>query len=121
VHENLIRPDLVGPLLARVLGDARWQRPQAVVHGDFRPDNCIMARQMPPSVAAVLDWELATLRAGSMAGQEFGGLDAEVERIAGEGLAMLGKRADVDFSPSPAAQDLRARNDRHTITPEEGQ
>jgi hypothetical protein len=26
-----------------------------------------------------------------MAGQEFGDLDAEVERIAGEGLAMLGK------------------------------
>ena len=33
----------------------------------------------------------ARVRAGSMAGQEFGDLDAEVERIAGEGLAMLGK------------------------------
>jgi len=34
----------------------------------------------------------ARLRAGSMAGQEFGDLDAEVERIAGEGLAVLGNR-----------------------------
>ena len=153
----------------------------AVVHGDFRLDNCIMARQMPPSVAAVLDWELATLgdpladlglllfywrqndeakpvltpapsmlpgfpprsyladryalrtgadlsdltayvalahfkfaviaqgiaarvRAGSMAGQEFGDLDAEVERIAGEGLAVLGNR--------PVITSRRA-NDQH--------
>jgi hypothetical protein len=33
------------------------------------------------------------VRAGSMAGQEFGDLDAEVERIASEGLAMLGKKS----------------------------
>jgi hypothetical protein len=31
VHENLIRPDLVGPALARALGDSRWQRPQAAL------------------------------------------------------------------------------------------
>ena len=200
MHENLIRPDLVGPALARALRDSRWQRPQAalipksrnalpvdelahrlradpptgpsgaIVHGDFRLDNCLFARQMPPSVAAVLDWELATLRdpladlglllfywrqngeatpvltpaprmlpgfpprcyladryakrtgadlsdltayvalahfkfaviaqgiaarvrADSMAGQGFGDLDAEVERIAGEGLALLGKES----------------------------
>jgi hypothetical protein len=31
MHENLIRPDLVGPALARALGDSRWQRPQAAL------------------------------------------------------------------------------------------
>jgi aminoglycoside phosphotransferase (APT) family kinase protein len=138
----------------------------AIVHGDFRIDNCLLARQMPPAVAAVLDWELATLgepladlglllfywrqsgetkpvltpapsmlpgfpprsylaeryaertgadlsdlpawvalahfkaaaiaqgiaarvQAGSMAGQEFGDIGGEVDRIAAEGLALL--------------------------------
>jgi aminoglycoside phosphotransferase (APT) family kinase protein len=32
-----------------------------VVHGDFRLDNCLMARDDPSAVAAVLDWELSTL------------------------------------------------------------
>ena len=138
----------------------------AIVHGDFRIDNCLLARQMPPAVMAVLDWELATLgepladlglllfywrqageakpvltpaptmlpgfpprsylaeryarrtgadladlpayvalahfkcaviaqgiaarvQAGSMAGQEFGDISSEVERIAADGLALL--------------------------------
>jgi aminoglycoside phosphotransferase (APT) family kinase protein len=138
----------------------------AIVHGDFRIDNCLLARQMPPAVNAVLDWELATLgepladlglllfywrqsgetkpvltpapsmlagfpprsylaeryakrtgadlgglpawialahfkfaviaqgivarvRAGSMAGQEFGDIDGEIDRIAADGLALL--------------------------------
>ena len=138
----------------------------AIVHGDFRIDNCLMGKQMPPTVKAVLDWELATLgepladlglflfywrepgdhrpamtpsptmqpgfppraylaeryaertgadlsdlsswvalahfksaviaqgiaarvQAGSMAGQQFGDIGAEVDRIATEGLALL--------------------------------
>jgi len=138
----------------------------AIVHGDFRIDNCLLARQMPLAVKAVLDWELATLgepladlglflfywrepgevkpvltpaptmlpgfpprsylaeryakrtgadlselpawvalahfkaaviaqgiaarvQAGSMAGQEFGDIDGEVDRIAADGLALL--------------------------------
>jgi aminoglycoside phosphotransferase (APT) family kinase protein len=138
----------------------------AIVHGDFRIDNCLMGKQMPPTVKAVLDWELATLgepladlglflfywrepgdhkpamtpaptmlpgfppraylaeryaertgadlaglsswvalahfksaviaqgiaarvQAGSMAGQEFGDIGGEVDRIAAAGLALL--------------------------------
>jgi len=138
----------------------------AIVHGDYRIDNCLLSKQMPPSVKAVLDWELSTLgepladlgllmfywreptdarpalapaptmqpgfpprtylaeryakrtgadlsdlpswvalahfksaviaqgiaarvRAGSMAGQDFGDIGGEVERIAADGLALL--------------------------------
>jgi aminoglycoside phosphotransferase (APT) family kinase protein len=142
----------------------------AIVHGDFRLDNCVMAARMPPAVAAVLDWELATLgdpladlgltlfywresgdikpvltpapsmlpgfpprsyladryakrtgadlgdltayialahfksaviaqgiaarvQAGSMAGQDFGNLDEEIDRVAAEGLELLVERS----------------------------
>lgn len=153
--------------LARLLRADPPQGPGgAIVHGDFRIDNCLLARQMPPAVAAVLDWELSTLgepladlglfifywrepgdprpaltpaptrqpgfpsraylaeryaartgadlsslsawialahfksavvaqgiaarvRAGSMAGQEFGDIGGEVDRIAAEGIALL--------------------------------
>ena len=138
----------------------------AIVHGDFRIDNCLLGKQMPAAVKAVLDWELSTLgepladlglfifywrepddarptltpaptmqpgfpsraylaeryakrtgadlsglkawvalahfksaviaqgiaarvQAGSMAGQDFGDIEAEVGRIAAEGLALL--------------------------------
>jgi aminoglycoside phosphotransferase (APT) family kinase protein len=33
----------------------------AIVHGDYRIDNCLLSKQMPPTIKAVLDWELATL------------------------------------------------------------
>ena len=31
------------------------------MHGDFRIDNCLLGKQMPATVKAVLDWELSTL------------------------------------------------------------
>jgi aminoglycoside phosphotransferase (APT) family kinase protein len=138
----------------------------SIVHGDFRIDNTILGKDMPPQVKAVLDWELSTLgepladlgmfmfyyreptdarprmtpaptmqpgfptraylaeryakrtgadisnlsswvalahfksaaiaqgiaarvAAGSMAGQDFGDIESEVERVATEGLARL--------------------------------
>ena len=48
--------------LARLLSANPPQGPGgAIVHGDFRIDNCLLGRQMPPTVKAVLDWELSTL------------------------------------------------------------
>ncbi len=43
----------------RLVADAPAQGPAAIVHGDYRLDNCILAED--GSVAAVLDWELCTL------------------------------------------------------------
>jgi aminoglycoside phosphotransferase (APT) family kinase protein len=34
---------------------------EAIVHGDFRLDNCVMDRSDPGTIAAVIDWELSTL------------------------------------------------------------
>jgi aminoglycoside phosphotransferase (APT) family kinase protein len=47
-------------LMAWLPGACPAQSASAIVHGDFRLDNCIIAAEMP-SVAAVLDWELSTL------------------------------------------------------------
>jgi aminoglycoside phosphotransferase (APT) family kinase protein len=35
--------------------------PPAIVHGDFRLDNCLMDSADPGRVAAALDWELSTI------------------------------------------------------------
>jgi aminoglycoside phosphotransferase (APT) family kinase protein len=35
--------------------------PPAIVHGDFRLDNCLMSEDDPGVVAAVLDWEMSTV------------------------------------------------------------
>lgn len=48
---------LAGALAERVPQSAR----HAVVHGDFRVDNTILAAGDPSTVAAVVDWEMATL------------------------------------------------------------
>lgn len=47
-------------LMAWLPGACPAQARTAIVHGDFRLDNCIIAADAP-EVAAVLDWELATL------------------------------------------------------------
>jgi aminoglycoside phosphotransferase (APT) family kinase protein len=47
-------------LMAWLPGACPAQSSTAIVHGDFRLDNCIIETKAP-RVAAVLDWELATL------------------------------------------------------------
>lgn len=49
--------------LYRQLAEHAW-RPapkSAVVHGDYRLDNCLIALEPQPAVCGVLDWELSTL------------------------------------------------------------
>jgi aminoglycoside phosphotransferase (APT) family kinase protein len=47
-------------LMTWLPGACPMQSQTAIVHGDFRLDNCIIEAEAP-RVAAVLDWELATL------------------------------------------------------------
>ena len=37
------------------------QQATAIVHGDFRMDNCLVSEQLPFRVTGVLDWEMATI------------------------------------------------------------
>ncbi|MFC0530528.1 phosphotransferase family protein [Phytohabitans kaempferiae] len=48
---------LVAKLRARTPRDVR----AAIVHGDYRLDNCLLDRHNPGRITAVLDWELSTL------------------------------------------------------------
>jgi aminoglycoside phosphotransferase (APT) family kinase protein len=50
--------DELGRRLAAALPASRGS---AIVHGDYRLDNCLMDPTDPSRVAAVLDWELSTL------------------------------------------------------------
>ena len=50
---------LVGEVATRILDAAPPQQGHAIVHGDYRPDNTIVASD--GRIAAVLDWELCTL------------------------------------------------------------
>jgi aminoglycoside phosphotransferase (APT) family kinase protein len=49
--------------LARRLGAHPWAEPRraAIVHGDYRLDNCVFDATTPGRLIAVLDWELSTL------------------------------------------------------------
>ncbi len=51
----------VDALLAALRRREPGGRPAAIVHGDYRLDNCLMDPRDPGRVAAVLDWELSTL------------------------------------------------------------
>jgi aminoglycoside phosphotransferase (APT) family kinase protein len=48
-------------LAVRVAQDVPATQRASIVHGDYRLDNAIMAADDPGRVAAVLDWEMATL------------------------------------------------------------
>ena len=48
-------------LAARVARDVPATQRPSIVHGDYRLDNAIIAADDPGRVAAVLDWEMATL------------------------------------------------------------
>ena len=50
--------DRVGQWLA---DNAPEDHPETLVHGDFKLDNVVFAPGTPPELAAVLDWEMATL------------------------------------------------------------
>ena len=53
---------VVDELAARLQAHA-WSEPErpAIVHGDYRVDNCLFDAHDPRRLAAVLDWELCTL------------------------------------------------------------
>ena len=51
----------VDELAARLARRMPPERRPAIVHGDYRLDNCLMDRDDPSRVRAVLDWELSTL------------------------------------------------------------
>lgn len=48
-------------LLAALGGQLPDSGPPGIVHGDYRLDNVIVRPGPPPTVAAVLDWEMSTL------------------------------------------------------------
>lgn len=48
-------------LHARLVATCPAESGSAIVHGDFRIDNAILAPQDPASVRAIVDWEMATL------------------------------------------------------------
>ncbi len=37
------------------------EQPPSILHGDFHLDNCLVVPGPPPRVAAIIDWELATI------------------------------------------------------------
>lgn len=53
--------DEVDELGRRLRAELPSSSESTIVHGDFRLDNCVMDPADPGKVAAVLDWELATL------------------------------------------------------------
>lgn len=58
-HATSDVPDLLHEVHARLSASIPEQGPAAIVHGDFRLDNCLLAAD--GRVQAVLDWELCTL------------------------------------------------------------
>jgi aminoglycoside phosphotransferase (APT) family kinase protein len=62
LHQSRSRPqEKVDELLAGLLRTCPESGRAALVHGDFRLDNVMAANDARRSIAAVLDWEMATL------------------------------------------------------------
>ena len=48
-------------LAKRLAGSVPKSATATIVHGDYKLDNVVFSADMPPTLAAVLDWEMATL------------------------------------------------------------
>ncbi|CAL1126813.1 unnamed protein product [Cladocopium goreaui] len=59
--QGQVPPMKAMPELLRFFKDNMPPDRSCVIHGDWKPDNLILSKKKPPSVLAVVDWELSTI------------------------------------------------------------